>query len=806
MINALVALSQCVVQKRCRSRYRSYCLFNHFVGQTMMHFLKANAMHASPYDSLNPAGRQDDSLARFSAPARSAWHPSRGALYATTVCVSLMISKFCWAEPNAAVQQVVRPVSAAILATDKDILAARDAFDRRDSKTLDTIRQRIAGSGHPLVPYVSYWWFSTNLWQSGASALTQAHEISAFLEANPDTPITEALRRDWLRVLGVADAWHLFAPAVAKYTGDDAEVICHHWRYRLSRNDRDALTEIKSAFVSGKYAVENCHVVYAEAKSLDAISSEDVWARLRRTLEANQPAEARRTAALLPSMSSRFDAGLSAIASDPAKFLSTQKPEAKTRSTVELFLYAITRLARSDAARAATLLEKFSGPLAKENQAYAWTQIGLYGGMQHEPEAVTWFRQAREAKPALALSDTQAAWKARAAMRAQDWPMVREAIEAMSAGERRESGWRYWQARALAATGHPDGARILRESLARELGFYAVLAAEELGINAAPQWQAAYKPNRAELDAALARPAMQRTLALYRLDMKTEGFREWSLAMRGLNDQELLAAAEVARQASIPDRAIGAAVRTLSVHDFAQRFPTPHRSDLQATARANRLDEAWVYGLIRQESRFMADARSRVGAMGLMQLMPATAKWAAGRVGMKNLDLNRVNDVPVNLSLGSYYLRHVLDDLGHPVLATAAYNAGPGRAKRWRAAQPLEGAIYAESIPFNETRDYVKQVMTNAWYYAHRFGGSKVSLKEMMGKVPGRAGGGQTIAMFSVAGGTAPENTADPAPSNTPNNAAPETAKPEPSATPAPPESVSTTPPPVSNPDATSRR
>jgi soluble lytic murein transglycosylase len=772
----------------------------------MLHFLKANSMHVSHYDSLNPVGYRDRLLARLSPPMYNALQFARVALYATAVGVSLMIGKFCWAEPNAAVQQVVRPVSATVLAIDKDILAARDAFDRRDSKTLDTIRQRIAASGHPLVPYVTYWWLSTNLWQSGASALTQAPEISAFLEANPDTPITEGLRRDWLRVLGTADAWHLFAPAVAKYSGDDAEVTCHHWRYRLGQNDRDALSEIRSAFVAGKYAVENCHTVFAEAKSLEAISSEDVWTRLRRTLEANQPAEARRTTALLSSLSPRFEAGLSAIASDPAKFLSTQKPEAKTRSTVELFLYAITRLARSDAARAATLLEKFGSPLSKEQLAYAWTQIGLYGGMQHEAEAVTWFKQAREAKQTLQLNDTQAAWKARAAMRAQDWPMVREAIESMSAAERRESGWRYWQARALAATGHAEGARMLRESLARELGFYAVLAAEELGTNAIPTWSGGYKPTRADLETAHLRPAMQRTLALYRLDMKTEGFREWSLAMRGLNDQELLAAAEVARQASIPDRAIGAAVRTLSVHDFSQRFPIPHRSDLQATARANRLDEAWVYGLIRQESRFMADARSRVGAMGLMQLMPATAKWAATRVGMKNLDLNRVTDIPVNLSLGSYYLRHVLDDLGHPVLATAAYNAGPGRAKRWRAAQPLEGAIYAESIPFNETRDYVKQVMTNAWYYAHRFGGSKVSLKEMMGKVPGRVGGGQTIAMFSVAGGAAAESSADPAPSNTPSNAAPEAAKPESNATPAPPESVTTTPPPVSNPDATSRR
>jgi soluble lytic murein transglycosylase len=134
--------------------------------------------------------------------------------------------------------------------------------------------------------------------------------------------------------------------------------------------------------------------------------------------------------------------------------------------------------------------------------------------------------------------------------------------------------------------------------------------------------------------------------------------------------------------------------------------------------------------------------------------MPATAKWAASRVGMKNLMMDRVTDVPINLSLGAYYLRHVLDDLGHPVLATAGYNAGPGRARRWRAETPLEGAIYAESIPFNETRDYVKKVMANAWFYARQMGPAKTSLKEMMGNVPGRGGiGSAPSAVWGGAGG-----------------------------------------------------
>jgi len=207
-----------------------------------------------------------------------------------------------------------------------------------------------------------------------------------------------------------------------------------------------------------------------------------------------------------------------------------------------------------------------------------------------------------------------------------------------------------------------------------------------------------------------------------------------------MDDKQLLAAAEAASELGVPDRAMRAAERTVMLHDFSRRYPTPYRELLFASTRHSQLDEAWVYGLIKQESAFVADARSRVGASGLMQLMPRTAKSMAKRASLKNFHVSRLTDVETNLTLGTQYLRKVLDDLGDAVLATAAYNAGPGRARRWRSEAPLEGAIYAESIPFEETRDYVKKVMANAFYYSSRLGTPKKSLKDMLGIVPGRSG------------------------------------------------------------------
>jgi len=161
---------------------------------------------------------------------------------------------------------------------------------------------------------------------------------------------------------------------------------------------------------------------------------------------------------------------------------------------------------------------------------------------------------------------------------------------------------------------------------------------------------------------------------------------------------------------------------------------------VRTSARQSQLDEAWVYGLMRQESRFQTEIRSSAGAMGLMQLMPATARWVAKRIGMSDFQQSRVTDVDVNIRLGTYYLRYVYDLLDEsPVLASAAYNAGPGRARQWRAGIPMEGAIYAETIPLTETRDYVKKVLVNATYYAAQLKSQMRSLKDRLGVIAPRS-------------------------------------------------------------------
>jgi soluble lytic murein transglycosylase len=226
------------------------------------------------------------------------------------------------------------------------------------------------------------------------------------------------------------------------------------------------------------------------------------------------------------------------------------------------------------------------------------------------------------------------------------------------------------------------------------------------------------------------------------MNLRFEGNRDWNWELRNMSDKQLLAAAEYAKRIGLYDRVVNTADRTKQEHDFSLRYPTPYRDELSPIAKQIDLNLAWAYGLIRQESRFIMNASSSVGASGLMQVMPNTAKYVAKKIGMTSYTNDKLADTNTNLTLGSNYLNMVLVDLdGSWVLASAAYNAGPSRSKTWREklTSPTEGAIFAETIPFNETRTYVKNVLANATYYSSVMHGQTQSLKQRLGVITPKA-------------------------------------------------------------------
>jgi soluble lytic murein transglycosylase len=331
----------------------------------------------------------------------------------------------------------------------------------------------------------------------------------------------------------------------------------------------------------------------------------------------------------------------------------------------------------------------------------------------------------------------------RAALRVRAWPDVLVGIAALPESEQQAPAWRYWKARALAAAGRGEEANALYATLARDVGYYGLLGAEAQGRG--PQYLAALRsvPLGAEpaLVAAFGRRAdVRRVQKLLDLDLRAEALREWSYVTRGQTDEALLLASEWARGVALYDRAINAAERTVARHDFALRYQTPFEGDFRAAARDQGVDEALLYGIARQESRFVPDIVSAAGAVGLMQLMPGTARWVAGKMARTDFKPAQITSPPLNTQFGAFYFRYWHDRLDQrPALAAAAYNAGPSRAQSWRpAGGSLEGALWVETIPFNETRDYVKKVLANTVLYAHALKLPYVSLTDRLGVITAR--------------------------------------------------------------------
>jgi len=609
---------------------------------------------------------------------------------------------------------------------DKAVLAARDAFLAGDRVQLARHAEKIRS--HTLDPYVAFWRLRLRLEEAAPG------ELRDYLARNTGSVLAEQLRRDWMRVLGKNGQWELFREEYPLLVKADPDIAGYALQERSRRQDVSVFAEVRSFWkVPRPLPASFAPVVETMLQSGD-LTPRDLRDRFRLLVQAGLLTEARRIAERLPADQVPSAIQIDNAAGAPAGFLERSDVGLKTAAGRELAIVALISLARSDPQQAFRFWDgRLKEAFPPEDRQYIWAMLATHAARRHLPDAVEWFKAAGETP----LSDEQLAWRARIALRQENWTEVKGAIERMSPPERRDPVWTYWLGRSLCALGAREDGRTLLGRIAGDHDFYGRLAAEELEMPLLIPPKAP-PPTREELAETAALDGVRRALALYRIGLRTEAVAEWLWTVRTMDDRTLLAAAELARRNGIWDRAINTADRTVAAHDFTLRYPAPYGDVLLKQARVRKLDEPLVFGLVRQESRFIADARSSAGAAGLMQLMPSTARLVARKIGMKNFRTSRLGRPDVNAALGASYLRQVLDGFGgNAVLATAAYNAGPNRASRWRDAKSLEGAIYVETIPFAETRHYVKKVMSNAVYYAALLGGEQRSLKSRLGTIGG---------------------------------------------------------------------
>lgn len=605
-------------------------------------------------------------------------------------------------------------------ASEDDMFAAlREAAKVNDVVKTSDLASRLGNYSIP--SYVEYYRLKPRV-----KDLPEA-EIRDFLGRYDNTAIADRLRNDWLLELGKARDWKTFDEQYPLFAlDDDTQVKCYALMSKIDRGQNVA-ADARALLVSPKDYGEACPALVMRLAETRQFTDDEVWNQVRLAAEYNFPNLMRRLA-----LATDAPENLVQQAYDkPAAVIA--KSASGPRAVHETFLIAVGRVARNNLEQAGAEVLGASSYLSPREVAIGWSMVAMQAAQKLQPDAVEYWKKTLPAP--LSLDGYQ--WRVRSALRAGDWALVKSSIEAMPASLKDDSAWVYWLGRANKAQGQREQADERFKSIAGLTSFYGQLALEELGQKITIPARAAAS-SEDDLAAMASNQGFRRAFRFFDMNMRFEGYREWNWQLRKMSERQLLAAAEFARRSNVLDRMVNTSDRTKTEVDFTQRFPSPHHDIMHPATRDLGLDKAWVYGLIRQESRFIQAARSNVGASGLMQLMPATAREVARKIGMTDFSQSRINEVDTNIMLGTNYLSIVLQSLdGSQPLATAAYNAGPGRPKAWRATltRPVEGAIFAETIPFAETRGYVKNVMSNATYYAALFENAPQSLKARLGVI-----------------------------------------------------------------------
>ena len=617
---------------------------------------------------------------------------------------------------------------------DQIVLDMAQAYKLGDHKRLTQLLPLAKGS--LLEPWAAYWELALRLDQAGKA------DIEAFLARYAGTYQEDRLRADWLLQLGRNRDWATFRSQWPLYRmGDDRSVQCYALWSDYLRNDADVARAVQDIWLAQREADEACADAAQVLIKARKMPEQAAWLRARLGMENDRPRVVTQAAAAL---NDKWGKTVNAIYQDPAKYLNN-KLTALRPQTREFVSLALIRMAYLDPQGAALEVEKlrWRAQLTHEERHWIWGVIGKRAAQRGQDDAVSLFAKGLFED----MHEDHLQWAARAALRQGQWAQVQAALAAMPPASRSDSTWVYWSARAVLAQKPTDAARSQAlaslQTIAGVRGFYEQLALEELGQRTTLPPRP-LPPTPDEREVARKNPGLQRALYAIDVGLRPEGVREWNYTISlhtkgGMDDRSLLAAADLACQAEVWDRCINSSERSRALIDMDQRFPMPFKQAVVARAQSIGLDPSYVYGLIRQESRFVMDAKSGVGAAGLMQVMPATAKWTAKKIGLSDFTPAKINERDTNIAIGTGYLKLVLDSFqGSMPLAAAAYNAGPSRARQWRGASgapAIEAAIWAENIPFNETRDYVKKVLSNATLYAVMQTGQPQSIKARLGTV-----------------------------------------------------------------------
>jgi len=605
----------------------------------------------------------------------------------------------------------------------RDYLAALEALKAGQAARFKMLYARL--DGYILHGYLEYESLKNRV------AVTPAADIERFLAENSQAPISDIIRKKWLRILARRGDWDTFLKEYQDIE-DEPELQCLRLSHLLKTSEQQAplMAEAEALWLTGKPLPAACDPVFAAWRKAGHMTSDKVWARIRLAMESRNLRLAGELARYLDPSERVWVSRWQAMHRDPVRQLQRISYPVETPVARTIVTHGIVRLAYRDPEEAMAqwqrLKEKYQ--FFGEDENYVLRNISILAAQDQLPQALPWLA-AVSADPG---DETLLLWRVKTALRTGQWEMARRFIAGLSEEQQQDSRWRYWTARILEATGDADKARAIYESLAQDRSYYGFLASDRIGAEYSMQHESV-DASPEEVSAMLARPGIQMAQELYLIGQLIDARRQWSWTTRNMNNRELAVAAVIARQWGWHDRAILTVARSDQQDDLELRFPVLYRDVIEANAARYGIDPSWVYGVVRQESAFVPDARSQAGALGLMQLMPSTGRHAGRKLNIPIRSSRALLNIENNLRLGVSYLKDVLGrNDGNEVLATASYNAGPNRVSSWMPEKPMDADIWVETIPFSETRDYVKNVMSYTTVYDYRLGSHPERLSNRM--------------------------------------------------------------------------
>jgi soluble lytic murein transglycosylase len=577
-------------------------------------------------------------------------------------------------------------------------------------------------------------------------------DMASFLEEAAGWAFVPALEAAWLKSLGRRGRWQ----ALSRYAEEhpDTEVRCYLAQAKIRLGEvQGLLAEVQSLWTVGKSQPDSCDPAFEWLHDSGGITPALAWERIRLAILAGNPGFARYLGRFVPGQEQKWvDRWYDLNRAGYRQLEQARKwpDEANTRMIAAV---SLQRLARRDADAAMSAYRSLDGQFAwtTDERGAILREIAFRAAVSRTRGALAHL----QAVPAAYRDEQLLEWWVRTALAQQEWNTVREVIGQMPAHAQADGRWRFWQARALQELGQADQARDILETLALEASYHGFLAADRLDR---PYTICPAEPDvgAEDIAAVRARADFARALELRRAGIENWAVAEWALAAQRLDTPELRAAAGLARDEGWHDRAIFALGDSGDRRYYEWRFPLLWEPLVIAAAQRQSLDASWIYGVMRSESAMAETARSSAGALGLMQVTPATARRLARKHGLAYTGSAQLRQAGHNIRFGTTFMRELLDRFDqNPVLVAGAYNAGPQAVERWlEPGAAREAAIWIEAIPYHETRDYIPRVLAFTAIYDWRMGNPVIRVSSRMpGLDSGKLGSRETTEVVCLTSG-----------------------------------------------------